>query len=99
LIVDRPWGAPHPRYASFTYPLDYGYLAGTRAADGEGIDVWVGSLPERPVMGVVCTIDLAKGEAEVKILCGCTDEEAQAILATHNTGLQSAILVRRPPAS
>lgn len=43
--IDRPKGTAHPRYPSFIYPLDYGYLEGTQAADGGGIDVWVGSLP------------------------------------------------------
>lgn len=45
LVIDRPQGSAHPRYPDIIYPLDYGYLAGTTAADGEGIDVWVGSLP------------------------------------------------------
>jgi inorganic pyrophosphatase len=96
LVVDRPKGASHPRYPGFIYPLDYGYLGGTRAADGEGIDVWLGSLPQRRVTGVLCTIDLNKGDAEVKILCGCTVQEAEDILAAHNVGRQSAILIQRP---
>jgi inorganic pyrophosphatase len=96
LIVDRPRGASHPRYPSLTYPLDYGYLQGTRAADGDGIDVWIGTLPERRVTGVLCTVDLEKGDAELKLLCGCTAQETADVLATHNVGMQSAILVRRP---
>jgi inorganic pyrophosphatase len=39
LVIDRPKGSPHPRYPDFFYPLDYGYLDGTRSADGDGIDV------------------------------------------------------------
>jgi inorganic pyrophosphatase len=96
LILDRPQGASHPRYPSFIYPLDYGYLEGTRAADGDGLDVWVGSLPDRRVTAVVCTIDLKQRDAEVKILLGCTSQEARDILAIHNAGWQSAVLVERP---
>jgi inorganic pyrophosphatase len=95
LMMDRPKGSAHPRYPSFLYPLDYGYLEGSRSADGDGIDVWIGSLPEKTVSAVICTVDLDKRDAEIKILLGCTSEEARGILAEHNTGSQSAILVVR----
>jgi inorganic pyrophosphatase len=96
LIVDRPKGMPHPRYPSFTYPLDYGYLEGTIAADRDGIDAWVGSLPDRRVTAIICTIDLEQRDAEVKILLGCTAQEAREILAIHNAGFQSSVLMERP---
>jgi inorganic pyrophosphatase len=99
LVVDRPAGTVHPRYTSFTYPLDYGYLAGTRSGDGGGIDVWVGSLPERTVAAVICTVDLEKGDAELKILVGCTPHETQAALDCHNRGGQSGMLVVRAEGS
>jgi inorganic pyrophosphatase len=56
-----------------TYPFDYGYLAGTVAADGGGIDVWLGmqaSANERRVTGVICAVDLLKRDSEIKILLG-----------------------------
>lgn len=96
VVVDRPAGSRHPRYPEFAYPLDYGYLEGTSAADGGGIDVWVGSLPERRPTAVVCTVDGLKRDAEIKILLGCTIPEARQILAVHNTGPQAAWLVLRP---
>ncbi|MGD8625685.1 MAG: inorganic pyrophosphatase [Anaerolineae bacterium] len=95
LVVDRRRGSAHPRHGEWTYPLDYGYLAGTRSGDGEGIDVWVGSRPAAGVNGVVCTVDLAQGDTELKLLLGCTAAEMQAILAVHNQGNQAAILVAR----
>jgi inorganic pyrophosphatase len=95
LVVDRPRGTAHPDDPSFIYPLDYGYLEGTHAADGGGIDVWLGSLPGRQVTAIVCTIDLAKRDAELKVLVGCTGQEARDILAIHNIGWQSAVLVER----
>lgn len=94
--IDRPRGSVHPRYG-FRYPLDYGYLRGTHAADGGGIDVWVGSLSHRRVTGIVCTIDMDKLDAEMKILLGCTAQEAQRILSIHNVAAQAATLVGRPP--
>ena len=77
------------------YPLDYGYLEGTMSADGSGLDVWVGSLPDKAVTSVLCTVDLDKRDAEIKILLGCTPEEARQIVAIHNVGGQAAILVER----
>ena len=96
VIVDRPKGTAHPRYPDFFYPLDYGYLDGTQAIDGGGLDVWVGSLPEKRVTAIVCTVDMVKRDTEVKLLLGCTAGEADVILRAHNGDFQSAILVPRP---
>jgi inorganic pyrophosphatase len=96
IIVDRPRGSAHPRYPEFIYPLDYGYLAGTTSPDGGGIDVWLGSLPERRVTAVICNEDLAKRDSEVKLLLGCMPEEAQTVLGVHNQDSQSAICMLRP---
>ncbi len=107
LIVDRPKGSPHPRYPSFRYPMDYGYLQGTRSPDRDGIDVWIGSLTRAPmtalvqspvaltVTGIIATVDLDKRDAEFKLLLGCTAEEAQIALAIHNRGSQAGILIER----
>jgi len=96
LTIDRPKGTVHPRYPSFYYPFDYGYLEKTRSGDGGGIDVWLGSLPEKEITAIICTIDRHKRDSEIKILLGCTTREAQEILEIHNTGPQSAILIARP---
>jgi inorganic pyrophosphatase len=96
ITVDRPKGSAHPRYPDFFYPLDYGYLEGTTSSDGLGVDVWLGSLPEQQLTAIICTVDLHKHEAEMKLLLGCTSEEAQTVLAIHNRGEQSAMLLMRP---
>ncbi len=99
VVIDRPAGSRHPRYPEFTYLLDYGYLAGTRAADGDGIDVWRGSLATESdvrVTAIVVNVDLVKRDTELKLLLNCTPDEACRILATHNVGRQSAILIARP---
>ncbi len=96
LIIDRPKGSAHPRYPDFRYPLDYGYLEGTTSSDGMGIDVWVGSLPEKRMTALLCAVDLEKRDVETKLLLGCTPEEAQQVLAIHNRGTQSATLLERP---
>jgi len=95
IVIDRPRGTAHPRYPDFVYPLDYGYLAGTTAADGDGIDVWIGSRPDRAVTAIVCTVDLVKRDTEIKLLLGCSREEAQLILAIHNDSAQAATVIAR----
>ena len=95
LVIDRPLGSAHPRYPDFIYPFDYGYLENTTAMDGDGVDVWVGSLPERRVNAVICTVDLVKRDAEIKLLLGCTPQEAQTILKVHNDQGQAGLLIRR----
>jgi inorganic pyrophosphatase len=97
IVIDRPKGSRHPRVPEAIYPVAYGYLKGTTAADGEGIDVWIGSLATR-ITGVVCTFDLRKRDAEVKLLLGCTSEEEHQILSFLNTGEMAAVLVSRDAA-
>jgi inorganic pyrophosphatase len=63
--------------------------------DQGGIDIWVGSLNNRAVTGIICTADLTKNDAEMKILIDCTAKEANHILQIHNSGPQSAILILR----
>lgn len=98
LVIDRPAGSTHPRYPDFIYPLDYGYLDGSLAGDGQGIDCWVGSIPDKTITAVIFTIDLVKRDMEAKLLLGCTPLETQELLQVHNTGPQSGILLTRPPA-
>ena len=69
VVVDRPKGSAHPRIPTLIYPLDYGYLSGTRSGDGHGIDVWIGTLKRRVITGVVCTVDLEKRDTDVQFNC------------------------------
>lgn len=39
--VDRPLGSAHPRYPALIYPVNYGFVPGTCAADGSEIDAYV----------------------------------------------------------
>jgi inorganic pyrophosphatase len=98
LVVDRPRGSVHPRYPDRVYPLDYGYLAGTTAGDGGGIDVWVGARgPDGPPDGILCTVDLLKRDAEIKILLGCTPDDQASLLRFTRGDTMQALLVRREP--
>ena len=85
VVIDRPKGSHHPRYPAVVCPLDYGYLADTRAMGVGGVDVWRGTLLGPWVKAVVAIVDRHRRDAEVKPLRDCTQEEAGVALATHRT--------------
>ena len=95
IVIDRPKGSTHPRYPSIIYPVNYGYLEGTTTVDGGGIDIWVGSTGADRPDAIVCTLDLLKRDAEIKILLGCTEDEKTAIMRAHNSDAMRGLLIRR----
>jgi inorganic pyrophosphatase len=98
IVVDRPSGSPHPRDATHIYPLDYGYLDGTTSGDGEGIDVWIGTMADRSVTGVICTVDLHKRDMEIKVLLGCSLADVRQIQAFFSDMSVGHSFVPRPNA-
>ena len=96
LVIDRPRGSRHPRYPEVVYRLDYGYLKGTSSMDGGGIDVWLGSKEGRKIEGIICTVDRLKGDSEIKLLVGCTEEEMGIADQFHNESeYMKGLLIRR----
>jgi len=96
IVVDRPKGSAHPRYLDAIYPMDYGYLEGSRSADGAGIDVWLGTVPSTRVQAVLCSVDLVKSDAELKLLMGCSSAEVEAAVDFCNRACMRSLLVERP---
>lgn len=41
VIVDRPLGSTHPKWKDLRYPVNYGYVEGVLAPDGEEQDVYI----------------------------------------------------------
>ena len=39
--IDRPLGSSHPKYPDMIYPVNYGYIEGIIAPDGEEQDVYI----------------------------------------------------------
>ncbi|WP_202797637.1 inorganic pyrophosphatase [Candidatus Protofrankia datiscae] len=79
LVVDRPAGSRHPRVPQAVYPVDYGYLEGTVAADGAGVDVFRGSAVGAGVVGFFVTANPGKRDVEVKVLIDCTADEIERV--------------------
>ena len=95
IVIDRPKHTCHPVMTHIIYPVDYGYLNHTSSSDAEGIDIWVGSEPEKAVQGILCTVDSWKRDSEIKILYGCTEAEIQTIYAfTNARNGMKGILIR-----
>ena len=90
IVIDRPKGSRHPRYPDVIYPLDYGYLAETTSPDGGGIDLWLGSRPEKSLNAIIVTVDVLKRDSEIKLLLGCTPAETRVIFEFLNTGAMRA---------
>ena len=96
IVIDRPKGARHPKYPDMLYEVDYGYLKGTSAMDGGGIDIWKGTDEGQKVDAIMCTVDLLKKDTEIKILIGCTEIEKEKIYYFHNSSeYMKGILLRR----
>jgi inorganic pyrophosphatase len=96
LFLDRPKGSRHPRFPELVYPFDYGYLKGTSGGDGNEIDVCWGTLKKNLLVGVLCTVDSMKGDAELKLLIDCTEEEIALIDRFFNTtDFFSALVIKR----
>jgi len=97
VVIDRPRGSHHPRYPELVYPMDYGYLEGTCAMGGGGIDVWLGAAQISKANAVAVAVDLEKRDAEIKILLGCTPGEERQVRDFLNAGSMRAIMIPRKP--
>ena len=49
VVVDRPLGSCHPDYPDLIYPVNYGYVPGILAGDGEEQDAYILGV-EEPVV-------------------------------------------------
>ena len=95
IVIDRPRGSRHPHYRDAIYPLDYGYLESTTGSDGHEIDIWSGSSTSRHLDAILCTVDLEKKDAEIKLLVGCSADEKRVVCDFHASANSAALLVER----
>lgn len=58
VTVDRPLGSYHPAYPDLYYPVNYGYVEGIFAGDGEEQDVYILGVdePVREFVGRVIAV-------------------------------------------
>ena len=70
VTVDRPLGSYHPEHKDLYYPVNYGYIEGTIAADGEEEDAYILGV-EEPVSeftGRIIAIIYRKNDVERKLI-------------------------------
>ncbi len=79
LIIEHRRGSVHPLFPDYIYPLDCGYLEGCHSADGDGTDVFRGSLPDALVSALFISVDERNGGVQLKIALGTTEPENQLI--------------------
>ena len=68
VTVDRPLGGRHPSHPDLVYPVNYGYLAGIPAPDGEDQDAYIlgVDIPVAAFTGKVIAIIHRNDDAEGK---------------------------------
>lgn len=74
--IDRPLGSAHPKNGQI-YSLNYGYIPGTMAPDGEEIDCYV--------LGVFEPVDEFEGEC-IAIIHRTNDDDDKIIIVPEGKG-------------
>lgn len=70
VTVDRPLGSRHPKFPALIYPVNYGFIQGVLAADGEEQDAYILGV-EQPISaftGRVIAIIYRKNDVEDKLV-------------------------------
>jgi inorganic pyrophosphatase len=73
--IDRPLGSPHPQHG-FIYPVNYGFLPGTTAGDGEELDAYL--------LGVFEPVKLYTGVC-IAVIHRLDDEDDKLVVAPHGS--------------
>lgn len=80
VIMDRPLGSLHPTHG-FIYPVNYGYIPDTLAADGEELDAYF--------LGVDSPLETAE-DICIAIIHRLNDDDNKLIVVPPNTTLTDA---------
>lgn len=75
VTVDRPLGSYHPKHKDLYYPINYGYIEGVMAPDGEEQDAYI--------LGVSEPVDVFTGRI-IAIIHRYDDVEEKWVVAPEN---------------
>ncbi len=100
VTVDRPLGSYHPKYKDMYYPINYGYIEGIIAPDGEEQDAYILGV-DKPVerfTGKIIAIVQRNDDAEEKwVVCpedvSYTKEEIMELIRFQEQYFQSEIIM------
>ena len=100
VIVDRPMGSYHPEHKNICYPINYGYIPGIIAADGEEQDAYILGVNEAvsQFIGKVIAIVHRENDVEEKWVVvpdgmQFTKEQIEAAIAFQEQYFNSEILM------
>lgn len=75
VVVDRPMGSCHPSHPDICYPVNYGYVPGVMAPDGEEQDAYI--------LGVFEPVTTFTGKV-IAIIHRLNDVEDKWVVAAEN---------------
>ena len=81
VVVDRPLGSYHPKHPDMIYPINYGYVPGIMAPDGEEQDAYI--------LGVDVPIDTFTGKV-IAIVHRHDDVEEKWVVAAEGSAFTKA---------
>ena len=74
--IDRPLGSYHPKHKDLYYPINYGYVEGVIAGDGEEQDVYI--------LGINEPLETFTGNI-IAVIHRINDNEKKWVVAKENT--------------
>ena len=80
VTVDRPLGSRHPRYPNTVYPINYGFVEGVAAKDGEWQDTYI--------LGVAEPVPAFEGRV-IAVIHRLNDVEDKWVVAPEGTPLDA----------
>ena len=88
VTVDRPLGSLHPQHPDICYPINYGYIEGILAPDGEEQDAYILGIdcPVKEFTGQIIAIIHRQNDVEDKWVVapeGMTFTKGQILAATY----------------
>ncbi len=86
VVIDRPLGTYHPEHKDLLYPVNYGYVEGIIAPDGEEQDAYVLGVDE-PLVEFTGTV--------IAVVERLDDVEEKWIVAPENTVLTKEEIISR----
>ena len=86
VIVDRPLGSHHPTHKDFFYPINYGYIEGIIAPDGEEQDAYI--------LGVHTAVKEFTGKV-IAIIHRDDDVEEKWVVAPDNVDFSEEEIMRQ----
>lgn len=98
VVIDRPLGTKHPKW-DFYYPVNYGYLDGVKAPDGEDLDAYVLGIfePKERFTGKCIAILHRTNDDDDKLIVVpdgkiYTDEQIKALTEFQESYFESVII-------